>query len=112
MIWRLHAKYPITRPAPGGGGGATLVPVPCDRWHGRTPITASQRQRFRATREQLKTQVISEFGLQPQDLKRRDVRATVERTATRRALESLGFLFVSRGPVRPPLNLEKCHFIS
>ena len=91
--------------------GAT-GPSPDDRWNARIPITRSRRQRFQATREKLKRQVMTEFGLRPQDLKRRDVRATVERTATRRALETLGFLCVSRGPIRPPLNLEKCHFIS
>jgi transposase InsO family protein len=90
----------------------TNGPSPNDRWLGRTPITGAQRQRFLTTREQLKTQVTSEFGLRPQDLKRRDVRAIVDRTATRRALEGLGFLSVSGGPIRPPLNFPFCQKIT
>jgi hypothetical protein len=37
---------------------------------------------------------------------RHDVRAIVDRTATRRVLERLGFLFVAGGPIRPPLNFR------
>jgi transposase InsO family protein len=91
--------------------GAT-GPSPNDRWDARRSITDSQRQRFQTTLATLKPQVAAELGLRPQDLKRRAVRAIVDRTATRRALEGLGFLFVSGGPFRPPLNLEKCHGIS
>jgi transposase InsO family protein len=85
-----------------GGGG----PSPNDRWRGRSPITRSRRQRFRTTVEHLQSQVASEFGLRSKDLKRRDVRAIVDRTATRRALEGLGFLSVLGGSILPPLNFR------
>ena len=87
-------------------------PSPDQRWAARTPITAVERSRFQTTLTHRKTQVIAEFGLRPSDLTRRAVRADVDRTATRRALESLGYLFVSGGPIRPPLKSEKCHVIS
>ena len=87
-------------------------PSPNDRWNSRTPITDAQRHRFLTIREYFKTQVIAEFGLRSEDLKRRDVRAIVDRTATRRALEGLGFLSVSGGPIRPPLNFGFCQKIT
>ena len=91
--------------------GAT-GPSPNDRWDTRTPITDAQRHRFQTTLAELKPQVAAELGLGTNDLKRRAVRAIVDRTATRRALQGLGFLFVSGGPIRPPLKSEMCQLIS
>ena len=87
-------------------------PSPDQRWLTRRSITAAERRQFQTTLAHMKTQVIAEFGLRPSELTRRAVRADVDRTATRRTLESLGYLFVSGGPIRPPLKLEKCHVIS
>lgn len=87
-------------------------PSPQQRWDSRRPITAGERGRFHTTLGKMKMQVIAEWQLRPADLTRRAVQSAVDRTATRRALESLGYLFVLGGPIRPPLKSEKCHFIS
>jgi transposase InsO family protein len=87
-------------------------PSPEQRWTARTPITSAERRRFQKTLAHLKTQVIIERGLGPADLTRRAVRSAVDRTATRRALECLGYLFVQRGPIRPLLKSEIGTFIT
>ena len=87
-------------------------PSPARRWHARRPVTAAERSRFQTTLSTMKTQVSAEFGLRPSDLTRRAVPADVDRTTTRRALESLGYLFVSGGPIRLPLKSEMCQLIS
>jgi transposase InsO family protein len=99
---------PNTSARPWGDKG----PSPNACWNARTPISHAQRQHFLATVENFKTQVSAEFGLRPKDLQRRDVRAIVDRTATRRALEGLGYFFLTGGPIRPPLNLPFGHKIT
>jgi transposase InsO family protein len=82
-------------------------PSPDERWNSRLPITAAERGRFQNTLGEMKKQVTTKEGLRPIDLTRRVVRADVDRTATRRALQELDYLFVMGGPIRPPL---KSHF--
>ena len=81
-------------------------PSPDQRWNTRAPITADERADFRQTLAIMKTQVIREWDLRPKDLVRRAVRSSVDRTATRRALEGLGYLSVLRGSIRPLLKSE------
>jgi transposase InsO family protein len=87
-------------------------PSPDQRWETRHPITHSERQNFQKTLDQTKKRVMIEQDLHASDLARRELRAAVDRTATRQALESLGYLMVLGGPIRPPLKSPDGHFIS
>ncbi len=81
-------------------------PSPEQRWQSRRPITVAERRHFQKTLAAIKTQVMLEKDLRPEDLIRRAVRADVDRTATRETLKRLAYLFVLGGPVRPPLKSE------
>ena len=117
-----NANLPICRPPPlevacevantSARPWGLTGPSPEQRWLTRRPITAAERRRFHTTLTAMNTQVIAEFGLLPAELTRRAERANVDRTATRRALERLGYLFVSGGPIRLPLKSEMCQLIS
>jgi hypothetical protein len=87
-------------------------PTPQDLWTQRPPITPSERQAFRDCLEDTQTQTLRELGLAPADLSDGVVRAAVARAATRRALETLGYLCVRRKRITPPFNSHLRHIIT
>ena len=86
--------------------GQGRVTTPCHRWQERTPISPSQRQTFRQAVIEYRRQILAQHGLEDEPieyLSRRD-RAASARAAIRRALESLGYLLVTRKRITPPFK--------
>ena len=86
-------------------------PTPEERWQARSPITAAERHAFLACLERHTADVLTERKIPLHKLASRAVRAAVDRTAIRRALEEREYLFVWRGRHRPLLKSKKRHFI-
>ncbi|HUT34070.1 MAG TPA: transposase family protein [Planctomycetota bacterium] len=87
-------------------------PTPQALWTQRPPITPDERQLFRYCLEHMHAQVLRELDLSTADLSDGDVRAVVARAATRRALETLGYLCVRRKRITPPFNSHLRHIIT
>jgi len=81
-----------------------LGPTPQQRWDQRTPLTAQQRTAFLQCLLDSRPQVLHELDLVDDDTLTDKERATVARSTTRRALETLGCLSTRRRRITPPVN--------
>jgi hypothetical protein len=85
-------------------GGAICTPQ--ERWTGRALITDPQREAFRRAARAHREAYLRENGLHEEPLESLPTRtrALVARMAIRRALESCGYLWVSRKRITPPFK--------
>lgn len=80
-------------------------PSPMQRWESRPPITRGQRSRFIHTVESLSAQARLDMGLPRTGSLDGAALAAVGRAAVRRALETLGYLSVTRRRITPPFKI-------
>ena len=85
---------------PWGASGHS--PLQC--WESRAPITAAQRTQFIHTVESVSEEARVDMGLPRTGSLGRAAQASVGRAAVRRALETLGLLFVTRRRFSPPFK--------
>ena len=83
-----------------------LGPTPLERWQSRPHITIEQRHEFRQTVLDARQAILVAQGLENKPLEQLTSasRASLDREAIRRALESLGYLVVRRRRISPPYN--------
>jgi hypothetical protein len=78
---------------------------PQNRWNSRLPITAARRAEFIHTVESGSEQARIDMGLPRTGSLDHGAQAAVGRAAVRRALETLGYLLVTRRRFSPPFNI-------